>query len=667
MRRDGFGFFWDDTPAPKEKGVKVLVNRPLPAIPETGWKPPKEFPRLDSAKVIGLDTETKDPDLLTKGPGVRRPGCHIVGVSLSADGERSWYFPIRHELETENNMDPDTVLRWVGDVLADKRQTKIGTNLLYDLDWLAGSDVEAAGTLIDIQVAEALLDENANGYDLDSMGERHLGKGKESSVLQKWAERAYDGAYRSNIYRCPPSLVGPYAEADAVLPVQIHAKQMPRIHAEGLTRVWEVEVKLIRMLLGMRRRGVRVDLKHAARVEARLEGLLEEEQAKLDHEAGFGVNVDAKEHLIKVFDAKSLSYPFTPPSTRFPQGQPSFVKDFLEHHEHPIAKQIVSIRKWTKFRDVFIRSYIYDMHVNGRIHCLFNQLRTDEYGTVSGRFSSSLPNLQNIPTRDKLWGPLIRSIFLPDAGEQWGKLDWSQIEYRILVHRGKGPSADEARRRYNEDADTDFHAWVAEIVSKVTPIDRDKGKTIDFGLVYGMGTELLASQLGLTPAQAEPIFQAYHKEVPFVRELAKAMTHLAGQQGYITTLLGRRRRFDLWEPRYSDNNDDRQAFPMQIALAKWGPRLRRAYTHKSLNGDIQGSAADLMKLAMSLYMETGGILDALGYPTLTVHDELDESVPRTRAAKEAMLELQHMMETCLPLSVPIRADMKMGKNWGALG
>lgn len=665
MRRDAFGFLWDDTPPPAtEKGPKPKVARTLPAIPETGWTMPKEMPRLDSAKIIGLDCETKDPDLLSKGPGVRRPGNHIVGISVSADGERAWYFPIRHEMGA--NMNAKNVLRWAKDTLKNPKQTKIGTNLLYDLDYLAQEGVTVNGPLVDVQHAEALLDENANGYDLDSIAQRHLGRGKETSVMREWIERAYDGPYKNNIYRTPSELVGPYAEADALLPPLIHAKQMPRIDAEGLRDVWEIETKLIRILLGMRRRGVRVDMKHAARVEAKLEALIAEDTARLNSQAGFEVNVDAKEHLIKIFDANNLTYPYTEPSSRFPNGQPSFVREFLEHHPHPIAQQIVSVRKWEKFLSTFIRGYIYGMQINGRIHCLFNQLKSDDYGTVSGRFSSSLPNLQNIPERDDIWGPIIRAIFLPDAGQQWAKLDWSQIEYRILAHYGKGDSAEAVRERYRRDPTTDFHAWVAEIVSKVTPIDRKRGKTIDFGLVYGMGNELLAHQLGISLQEAEPIIQTYHKEVPFVRELARELSHLAGERGYITTIMGRRRRFDLWEPKFGKLSKDEQALSMRAAMGKWGPRIRRAHTHIALNGTVQGSAADLMKKAMAAYMDTPGVMDELGFPLLTVHDELALSVPRTKAGKAAVREVQHVMENCIKLSIPITADLKYGKNWGAL-
>lgn len=650
-RTDSFGFFWEDRPV--EKGNRVVGPRPMPPIPDTGWCP-KDFPRLEKAKLIGLDTETRDDDLLTKGPGVRRDG-HVIGISVAAENDHSWYFPIAHEIG--DNLDPEAVMRWARDELTRPNQPKIGTNLLYDLDYLAENQVEVAGPFYDIQNAEALLDEEADGYDLDSIANRHLKTGKVKSELEEWIYGAYGNKnYRAELYRAPSQLVGPYAEGDALLPIHIHRLQQKALKAEKLLPIWKIECDQIPLLLAMRRRGVRVDLKKASQVEARLEALLAKETARIKEAAGFDVDIDSKTDLIRLFENLGLAYPKTA------KGNPSFAKEFLEHHPHPIAQQIVAKRKWEKFLTTFIRGYVLNLNVNGRIHCLFNQLRGDQYGARSGRYSSSLPDLQNIPARDPIWGPLIRSIWIPEEDEDWAKLDWSQIEYRILTHRGKGKSAEEARRRYRNDPKTDYHQMVAEF----TGVERKHAKSINFGLVYGMGKDELARQLGMSIEEAEPIFTKYHTEVPFVKEIYDITSNRAKQDGYIVTLLGRRRRFNSWEPKYWQQGEDVRALglPLEQAIEKYGTRLRRAYTHKALNADIQGSAADLMKRAMQEYWKNGPV-DILGAPLLTVHDELDFSVPRSQEGREALLWTKKMMETCVKISVPIIANLETGPNWGA--
>jgi DNA polymerase I-like protein with 3'-5' exonuclease and polymerase domains len=612
-RRDAFGFMWNDAPVEKKRGERKAPTpagpRPRPEIPDNGWKP-KPFPRLEKAVRIGFDTETKDLELDEKGPGVRRDG-HIVGISVSVDEGDSWYFPMRHEIG--ENLPVENVLAWAKDELTRPNQPKVGLNLLYDLDYMAEAGVNVAGPFYDVGVAEALLDENADGYDLESISQRHLGKGKTTDALRKWLDEAYGAItrWRANIYRAPSNLVGPYAETDALNPLQILDKQLPLLNMQGMGKLWEIEAGLTEPLLAMRRRGVRIDLGQLDRVHARLTESIGEALARIKAKVGFDVNVDDKKHLIRIFDDLGLTYPRTAPSNSHPDGQPSFVKEFLEHHPHEVPKMITEIRRLERFKGTFCEGYLYKLHINGRIHCLFNQARSDEFGTVSGRFSSSLPNLQNIPARDELWGPLLRSMFIPDEGEDWGRLDWSQIEYRFLVHianmvlNGMYGSG-EAVRRYNEDPSTDYHQFVSDI----TAVARKIAKNINFGFVYGMGAPLLAQQLGLTIEAAQPIFDQYHAALPFVKEIRQRTAWRAGQDGYIETILKRRRRFDLWQPRYGD--EQQIALPLHAARGKWGQQLKRAYTHKALNAEIQGSAADLMKLVMYLYWQRKDLVNELG-------------------------------------------------------
>jgi DNA polymerase I-like protein with 3'-5' exonuclease and polymerase domains len=650
-RRNSVGLFWEEIPVEKKRGAAFEAPRVLPSIPDTGWQPPKEFPRLDSAEIIGVDTETKDLELDTKGPGVRR-GAHIVGLSVATE-DRAWYFPMRHEIQPELNMDPELVMRWAGDNLSGNTP-KVGANLLYDADFLLEEGVDIGSNLHDIQVAEALIDENRFSFSLEALAQDYLGTGKETSVLESWAHRAYGTRtdFRANIYRCPPSLVGPYAEADAMLPLQVLEQQRKRLYIEEVENLYEIERGLIPLLLGMRRRGVRVDLKRAAEVEGMLEKSIARDLAALRALVGMEVNVNAGESIAKAFDKMGLTYGITPKSKK-----PSFTKEFLEAHPHPAAKLITAVRGWQKLLGTFIRGYIYDLHVKGRIHCQFNQTKGDDFGAVSGRFSSSLPNLQNIPTRTEE-GQLIRTIFLAEHLEDWGRFDWSQIEFRFLTHYAVGEGAEEAREMYRHDPTTDFH----QMVSDMTGVRRKESKNINFALVYGQGKEATAQQIGIPLEEAEPIFEQYHSRLPFVRKTYNVASQEAADNGFIRTILGRKRRFDLWQPR--SLSEVKVAYPLAKAKETWpDSRLKRAYTHKGLNARLQGSAADLMKLAMWQLVESG-VFDTLGVPLLTVHDELDFSVPRTKAAKKALAEINRIMTGCLELSIPIMVAYEQGPNWG---
>lgn len=656
MRADSVGMFWQELDV-KAKSAKSVMPRTLPAIPDTGWAPPRDFPDLSSASVIAIDCETKDLDLIEKGPGVRRDG-KIVGLAVGTEDGGRWYFPMRHEVQSELNLDPAAVMAWARDNLCRVGQPKVGANLGYDLDYLAEEGVPVAGPFWDVQVAEPLIDENHFSYSLGSIAKRHLGEDKKGSELRAWVEKAYrtkGEAYRGEIYRAPPSLVGPYAEGDVDLPLRILERQRPLLEADGLTPLWEMESKILPMTVKMRRRGVKVDLIKAKALDDELSAAIDLAQTRLNEAAGRVIDVNAAASLKTLFERVGVQYPKTA------KGNPSFTKEWLEHHPHPACLLITEVRKLTKLRDTFVRGYVLGQHINGRIHCQFNQLKGDDTGTVSGRFSSSNPNLQNIPARDKVWGPKIRSLFIPEEGEVWTKHDWSQIEYRFLAHYGVGDNAEVVRDMYRNDPNTDFH----EMVMEMTGLDRKPAKNCNFGLVYGMGPPLLASQLGLTLEEAtELVFNPYHAKVPFVKATYERASSRAAERGFIKTIGGRRARFNLYENRGRYIvGAEREALPYELAKEKWGDKIKRAFTHKALNRLLQGSAADLMKAAM-VAVDESGVGEVCGCPLLTVHDELDHSRPDTAEGLEAMREVKHIMETVMTLKVPVIAEMESGPNWG---
>lgn len=670
MRSDAVGMFWEDT-AVSSRGQKVA--RTMPSIPETGWKAPLQFPDLSRATHMSLDIETYDPDLLDKGPGWARGVGHIVGVSIGAPGHGRWYFPIRHEVCPEENLDPEIVFRWLRETLGNPAQPKIGANIIYDVGWLEYEGCPVRGELVDVQFAEALLDERAK-VGLEILAQKYLGEGKTSSILYQWCSDFYGGPpnsdQRKNIYRAPPSLVGPYAESDADLPLRLAPILYRLMESEGVLPVFRMECGLIPLMIKMRIAGVRVDIPKAEEMSAALHAREAIGEAKLSEIAG--VKLDANSTgatLAKAFDRLGLKYPRTAPSRLHPTGQPSFTKKFLETVDNPISLAIRDLRRLNKLRTVFIDSYILNSHIGGMVYGQFHLLRGDEGGTRSGRLSSSTPNLQNIPIRDQELAKLIRGMFVPDLGHRfWRKYDYSQIEYRFLIHYAVGEGSEEIRRHFNLHPDTDYHEMTLDMVApyagwdvstpELRKIARRPIKNINFGLIYGMGVDKLSGDLGLSRKDGKTLFANYHRAVPFAKKTADATSEEAKQSGVITTIMGRKSRFDLWGP--TGYNSDAVGLTLDKAVLAYG-RIERAYTHKALNRRLQGSAADLMKKAM-WDCWTQGIFDATGVPRLTVHDELDFSDPGGR--DEAFREMNYVMENCIRLKIPVKAELDIGPDWG---
>jgi DNA polymerase I-like protein with 3'-5' exonuclease and polymerase domains len=643
MRDDAEGLFWTDY----DEYIRASYTgiRPLPPIPETGWAMPTEFPSLEGQGMIAIDVETKDPELRQRGPGANREDCYMCGVAVGTEAGFRRYYPIRHEMG--ENLPKDKVLDWLRREL--KRPVpKVGANLLYDLAYLDAEGVQVTGPFYDVQVAEPLLDETRLSYSLENIAKEWLGEGKRENEMRKWMLRAFrdEANFKGNIYRAPACVVGPYAESDVDLPLRIFALQRPELEKQNLWYLFELESGLLPLLLAMWKRGVRVDLDKAEQTYEALAQRQVETIAELKRQAGMDCDIWAAESIAKIFDAVGVQYPLTEKTRK-----PSFRKDWLAACLHPAGRLIVEARRLDKFKGTFIQGYILDGNVNGCIHTSFHPLRSDQGGTVSGRFSSSNPNLQNIPIRDGELGPLTRSIFLPDQGQRWWKKDWSQIEFRLAIHhaaRLKLRGADLVVRQYETDSSTDYHA----IVAAITGLPRTSAKSINFGIIYGLGIPALAAQLGVDLKRAERMYHDYLQRVPFVSRLRHAAMEAASRHGEIVTLTGRRRRFNMWEKGGS-------YYPHRV------PGAQRAFTHKALNARLQGDAADIMKTAMVQAWQAGVFADdALGPPHLTVHDELDGSDPSTPQAKEADNELNHIMETCVNLLVPLKADSSYGPNWG---
>ena len=532
-------------------------------------------------------------------------------------------------------------MRWVKNTLSSSKREVIFHNALYDVGWLRREGVEVKGEILDTMFAAPIVDENRYSYSLDSLGQTYCGEKKDESLLQD-AALAWGINPKSEMYKLNSRYVGPYGEQDAALTLKVYHKLKEQLKEQDLESIYSLECKLIPLLIEMRWRGVRVDEEKADTISKDLSQKEQKLLLEIKRKYGEDVNLWANASLQKVFDKNNLPYP------RTEKGMASFQRQWLENHEHDLPKMIVEARKLNKARTTFIEKMISEHSYNGRIHAEAHPLRNDSGGTVSGRFSYSNPNLQQVPARDPEIGNLIRSIFIPEDNCQWGVFDYSQQEPRLTVHYAnelKLIGAEDAVNAYN-DKNADFH----QIVADMAKIPRKQAKNINLGLSYGMGKEKLIRELGLDDAEAQTLLAQYHEKVPFIRGIQDHCTRVASHRGYIKTLAGRKCHFDLWEHKY----DKSVPLPLEEAQIKYGDTLKRSFTYKALNRLIQGSAADMTKLAMLGLWEEGIV------PHVQVHDEVDISIQDEEQAKKVV----EIMENCVKLSVPLVVDTELGPNWG---
>ena len=606
--------------------------------PQTEWVPPESFPDLSKYDEIAIDLETKDPDLKNTGSGSVTGKGHIVGIAVAVQ-DWSGYYPIRHE--GGGNMDHGAVTRWLQDVLKTPAD-KIFHNAMYDVCFLRAERYEIQGRIVDTMIAGSLVDENRFRYDLGSLGRDYVGIGKNEGVLKETAEHWGIDA-KSEMYKLPAMYVGEYAEQDAVLTLNLWQEMKKEIKSQDIENIFNLETELFPCLVDMRFLGVRVDLEAAHKLK---EELVSEEKRCLEKvwkETGVDVQIWAARSIERVFQHQKLPYEKTAKTEA-----PSFTKNFLQNHSNELVKLIARAREINKAHTTFIDTILKHEH-NGRIHAEINQIRSDQGGTVTGRFSYANPNLQQIPARNKDLGPRIRSLFIPEEGTTWGCFDYSQQEPRLVTHFAALDGlykVSEVLDAYNE-GEADFHQIVADMAN----IPRSQAKTINLGLFYGMGKNKLQAELGILKEDAEDLFRTYHDKVPFVKMLMENVSRRAQDKGHVRTLLGRRCRFPLWEPNQFGIH---KPLKHEEALLEHGPGIRRAFTYKALNKLIQGSAADMTKKAMvELYKE--GIV-----PHIQVHDELDISVDGNSD------KIKKIMETAVELEVDNKVDYESGPNWGTI-
>lgn len=604
------------------------------------WLHPTEFPSMKGRDVVAIDLETCDTDLKKMGPGWPRKVGDVIGIAISS-GDFTAYYPIAHE--GGGNMDRSIIIEYIKEICEDESIQKVFHNAQYDIGWLSVLNIEVKGYIHDTMIAAALLNENRYSFTLNSMVAEYLGEFKNESLLKAKAEELGIDP-KAEMYKLPAEFVGEYAEADARLTWRLHERLISEIEKEDLFKVYDVECRLIRVIFNMTKRGVRVDMDRALALKKKL--LVKEKNylKRIKDITGSDVQVWAARSVAQAFDNVNLEYP------RTALGAPSFTQTFLDTHAHELPRMITKARVLNKLQGTFVDGISKYIH-NGRLHAHINQIRGDSGGTVTGRFSMYAPNLQQMPIRNE-FGSELRKIFIPEQSEYWLSADYSQQEPRILTHfavLNKNEGATEVQEAFVKGLD--FHKQTAEMAG----IDRKLAKTIGLGVMYGMGYKKMAVDLDISPIEAKEMLKEFRSKVPFMQGMLEAVMNRANQVGSIRTYLGRRCKFDLFEPAWYDPGVFHKALPHDEATTKWGGSIKRAGTYKALNRLIQGTAADQTKKAMVDIYEQLGII-----PLIQVHDELNCSVKSDKEAKE----IKNIMETCIDLKVPSNVDYKMKDNWG---
>lgn len=643
--------------------------------PPSDWKPPTELPDLRNRKVIALDLETKDEGLAqSRGPGWVYDAGYIAGVAMAAE-DIAVYAPIRHP--DGDCLDPDRVKEWVSD------HVKSGVKIVYhhapyDCGW---SQIEwglsPPENLEDTQAMAFILDENRLEYGLDAVCKWQGVPGKDEAALNA-AALAYGfkgggvKGVKANLWRLPARYVGPYAAQDAAATLGARAAMLPKIAEQGLEKAYQLECDLIPMVLAMRTRGIRIDIDAAVQLQKHFYSKRDQYLKQISRELLIGRDVTVKDtastkFLERVFTDLKIPYPQTEKSK-----QGSFSTEWMSKSEHWLPQAICNVMKYQDAAHKFIGGYILDFTHRGRIHADIHQYKDERGGTITYRLSYSEPPLQQMPApnRDVEIGTAVRTLFLPEPGEIWSANDYSQQEYRLIVHFSKVckvAGAQAAVRKYLDNPDTDFHNMVVEMTGLLRPAAKDA----NFAKAFGAGVSKFALMIAKSEEEAEAIYKQYDENMPFVARLAEFCKSRADQRGYIKMLDGARGRFDDWECSWLSKEERSKAWkegqklnPCPIEEARerqadpnhvWnGKRLKRAKTHKSMNKLIQGSAARQTKMAMREIWRMGQT------PLIQMHDELDFSLSDHKIA----VRITEIMRDIVKLEIPMKVDAEYGTSWG---
>ena len=643
---------------------------------------------LKDVDTVAVDIETYDPNLKTKGLGAIRNDGFICGIAV-ATGKETAYFPLRHsDIFTDYKRDEKIWSVLNEKIFQNENITKVFHNAMYDVCWIrAVTGMKMKGRIVDTMIAASVIDENRFKYSLDSLSKDYLNEEKYKYDLQQKTLEWSGGTVKdpmTNMHKLPASIVKEYAKQDVNLTYKLWNLFNKKIDEVLYTKddgeqktckqIFELETKLFLCLVDMKFKGVRIDVAKAIEFGRHLKKRREQILKAIESLTTVRVDIWAAASIKKLLDHLHIKdYKVTPKSK-----MPQLPKDYLKTHSNKCLRMIAKAREYDKAANTFIDGLLEYVH-EGRIHADINQIRSDSGGTVTGRFSMSNPNLQQIPAKGFI-GQKMRELFIPEEGCKWGSFDYSQQEPRIVVHYAIKlglPGTENLQEEFDKD-DADFHQIVADMAN----ISRKQAKTINLGLFYGMGKIKLQKELGLDQRQARELFNEYHGRVPFVRQLSQELITFAKENRLLFTLYDRFCRFDKWETTNKEWNPEinrfnevplyteeqaREAFKAEM-LDKYKENkidvnymdyfdryYTPAFTYKALNRLIQGSAADMTKKAMVDLYEKGII------PHIQIHDELCFSI--TDHEPELIKET---MEQTIPLEVKNKVDFESGPNWGTI-
>ncbi len=658
---------------------------------------------LDGIDTVAVDLETYDPNLKTKGLGAIRGDGFVCGVAV-ATGRDTVYFPINHS-DTNLSLDKKIKLWEALDekLFQNEKITKVFHNAMYDVCWIrAVTGKKMKGRIVDTMIAGSVIDENRFKYSLDSLSKDYkIGSKYQYDLQQKtleWSKGTIKDPM-TNMHKLPASIVKDYAKQDVDLTFKlwkmfnkkfdeilytkykedkngkrIKDKNGKDIIIEEKTsrNIFELETKLFPCLVDMKFKGVKIDVEKAKAFGKRLEKTKNNIINYIARKTNIRVEIWAASSIKALLDHQNINdYTKTPKS-----GMPQLPKNYLSTHKNKYLRLIAKARELDKAKNTFVDGLLGFVH-NGRIHADINQIRGEHGGTVTGRFSMSNPNLQQIPSKGYI-GKKMRELFIPETGSDWYSFDYSQQEPRIVVHYAIKlgmDGTDDLKEEFDKE-DADFHQIVADMAN----IPRKQAKTINLGLFYGMGRIKLQKELNLDSKQAQTLFNTYHSKVPFVKQLSKDLSDFASEEGLLFTVADRFCRFDKWETRDKEWNPETNRFTEVKLHAKkedaidaykleqmekydkyidptcehFEKHYTRAFTYKALNRLIQGSAADMTKKAMVLLYEKGIV------PHIQIHDELCVSIKD----QETRTMVQNIMEQAIELEINNKVDCESGPNWG---
>ena len=580
--------------------------------------------KLSSAEMITFDTETTSLDYMA---------AELVGVSFAVVAGEAAYVPIAHNYEgAPTQLSLDTVLGGIKPILEDPSIKKIGQNMKYDMSVMGKYGVEIRGLAFDTMLESYVLNSVASRHNMDDLALKYLGR-----TTIHFEDIAGKGAKQVTFNQIDLEVAGEYAAEDADITLQLHQTIWPRLsESEKLRSVFEkIELPLVGVLSRIERNGVLLDTdllaKHSEALAVRIVEL-EEEAYSL---AGEEFNLGSPKQLQQIFFEK-LKLPVI---RKTPKGQPSTAEPVLQElaHDYPLPKVIMEYRGLTKLKSTYTDQLPKQVHEStGRVHTSYHQAVA-----ATGRLSSKDPNLQNIPIRTEE-GRRVRKAFIAAPGYKLIAADYSQIELRIMAHLSK----DDGLLKAFKDG-LDIHSATASEVfghpiEQVKDFERRSAKAINFGLIYGMSAFGLARQLSIPRGDAQDYIDLYFERYPGVRAYMDSVREQAAGDGYVETIFGRR----LYLPDITASNFQR----------------RQGAERAAINAPMQGSAADIIKLAMidvdSWLMDSG--IDAK--MIMQVHDELVLEV-REDLVPKVMAVVDEKMSSAAKLDVPLVVESGMGDNW----